>query len=69
MKQNMGSLDRILRVLFALTIGALYFTDVLSGTAAVLLGLLAGIFFLTGLAGFCPLYAPFKFATKKIEKN
>lgn len=69
MKTNMGSADRILRTLVALTIGVLYFADIISGTTAIILGLLAVIFLFTGSAGFCPLYAPFKFSTKRTEKK
>ncbi|MBI2619204.1 MAG: DUF2892 domain-containing protein [Ignavibacteriales bacterium] len=69
MKHNMGSADRILRSAIALTIGGLYFADSISGTTAIILGLLAVIFLFTGSVGFCPLYAPFKFSTKKVQKS
>lgn len=65
MKQNMGSLDRILRILAALVIAVLYFTGQISGTAAIILGVFAVIFLLTSFLGFCPLYVPIKFSTKK----
>ena len=65
MKQNMGTVDRVIRVLVALVIAALYFTDVISGTAAIILGLLAVVFVLTSVVSFCPLYLPFKLSTKK----
>lgn len=64
MKKNMGMIDRILRVLLALTVAVLYYTNVLSGTAAIVLLIFAGIFLLTSLVGTCPLYMPFKFSTK-----
>lgn len=65
MKKNMGSADRIIRVLLAIVVAILYFTDQISGTAAIILGLLALIFIATSFIGFCPLYAPFKLSTKK----
>ena len=65
MKQNMGSVDRIVRVVFALLVAALYFTDSISGTVAIILGLFAVIFLATSTMGFCPLYVPFKLSTKK----
>lgn len=65
MKKNMSNLDRILRVLVAAVIAVLYFTDQISGLAAIILGLFAIIFLLTSLVSFCPLYAPFKFSTIK----
>jgi hypothetical protein len=64
MKKNMGMIDRILRVLLALTVAVLYYNNVLSGTAAIILLIFAGIFLLTSLVGTCPLYMPFKFSTK-----
>lgn len=65
MKKNMGSLDRILRALFAVVVAVLYFTNVISGTWAIVLGILAIVFLLTSLIGVCPLYMPFKISTKK----
>ncbi len=65
MKQNMGSTDRIIRVVLAVVVAILYFTNLISGTAAIILGILAIVFLLTSVVGFCPLYAPFKLSTKK----
>ena len=64
----MGSADRILRLLVASAIAVLYFTDQISGLAAIILGVFAVIFVLTSFVGVCPLYLPFKFSTKKTEK-
>jgi len=65
MKQNMSSTDRIIRAIVAVVLAALVFFNVLTGTAAIVLGIVAGIFLLTALIGFCPLYTLFKFSTKK----
>ncbi|MCB1165567.1 MAG: DUF2892 domain-containing protein [Leptospiraceae bacterium] len=65
MKQNMGLIDRIVRVAVAVAVGVLYYTNVISGTVAIILLALAGIFILTSLVGFCPLYMPLKLSTKK----
>jgi hypothetical protein len=65
MKKNMGSVDRFLRVIIALGIAALILTKTISGTLAVVLGVLAVVFLLTSLVGFCPLYCPFKISTSK----
>ena len=67
MKLNMGSADRIVRIVAAIAIAALYFTDQITGTAAIILGVVAVAFILTSAVGFCPLYAPFKFSTKKAD--
>lgn len=65
MKKNMGTIDRVLRVILAVVVGVLYFTGSISGTAAIVLCVLAVIFLLTGATGFCPLYAPFGISTIK----
>ncbi|MEZ4593218.1 MAG: DUF2892 domain-containing protein [Chloroflexota bacterium] len=65
MKQNMGSMDRIIRVAVAALVAILYFTGVISGTVAIILGVLALVFVLTSVVGFCPLYLPLKLSTKK----
>jgi hypothetical protein len=65
MKANMGTIDRIVRVLIAVVIIALYFANQITGTAAIILLVLSGIFILTSFMSFCPLYYPFKISTKK----
>ena len=69
MKKNMGSTDKIIRVLIAVLIAVLYFTNVISGTLGIVLLILAGIFVLTSLISFCPLYAPFGINTCKVKKT
>lgn len=59
MKKNMGSLDKALRMLVAVAVAILYFTNVISGTTAIILGVLAIIFVITSFLSFCPLYLPF----------
>ncbi len=56
MKKNMGNIDRIIRILVAIVIAVLFFTNVISGTLGIVLLVLAGVFVLTGLISFCPLY-------------
>lgn len=65
MKKNMGSADKGIRVIIALVIAALYFTNVIEGTLAYVLLALAIIFLLTSFVSFCPLYAPFGINTNK----
>ncbi|MDZ4698492.1 MAG: DUF2892 domain-containing protein [Rhodothermales bacterium] len=64
MKKNMGTIDRIIRVVVALVIGILYFTNQLTGTAAIILGILAVVFLLTSAVSTCPLYLPFGLSTR-----
>ncbi len=63
MKKNMGTADRAVRTLIALVIGFLYFTDRISGTLAIVLGIVAVVFLLTSLVGHCPAYGPLGMST------
>jgi len=63
MKKNMGTADRIIRVLIAAIFVALYFTGTVTGTWGIVLLALAGVFVLTSVVSFCPLYAPFGLKT------
>jgi hypothetical protein len=65
MMKNIGPSDRLVRILLALVVGVLYFTNQISGTAAIVLDLLALIFLFTSFMAVCPLYIPFGFSTKK----
>ena len=67
MTKNMGSIDRGIRLALAIVVAVLYFTGAISGTAALILGVLAMVFLATGLLGFCPLYLPFRISTLKKE--
>jgi len=69
MKKNMGSTDRIIRFIVAAIIAVLYYTGTLSGTLGLVLLILAGVFVLTSLVSFCPLYAPFGISTCPAKKS
>jgi hypothetical protein len=59
MQKDMSTVDKIIRVIIAAIVGVLYFTETISGTLGIVLFVLAGVFVLTSLISFCPLYAPF----------
>ena len=65
MKKNMGTIDRIVRVALAAVVAVLFFTGQITGTAAIILGILAVVFVLTSILGFCPLYLPFGISTRR----
>jgi hypothetical protein len=65
MKKNMGSTDKIIRIAIAIVIAILYFTNTISGTLALVLGIFAVIFIITSFISFCPLYSPFGISTRK----
>jgi hypothetical protein len=54
--KNMHIIDRVIRIALAVLVGVLFLADVISGPAALILGIVAVIFALTSAAGFCPLY-------------
>ena len=64
MTGNMGKSDRIIRILIAVTIAVLYFTNAISGTLGVILLVLSGILLITGLVGTCPLYLLFGLSSR-----
>jgi hypothetical protein len=57
MKPNMGTVDRILRVVLAAIFAYLYFSGTVTGTLGLILVILGAVFVLTSLVSFCPLYA------------
>ena len=65
MKTNMGSADRAIRVLIAIAVAILYFTGTIQGSLGVVLLVLAVVFLLTSVMGFCPLYTLFGMNTCK----
>lgn len=69
MKPNMGTADRIIRVIIAAVFAYLYFSGTVSGTLGLVLVILGGVFVLTSLIGFCPLYAPFGINTCARKKT
>jgi len=61
----MGVLDKVIRILIALIVVILYFSNIISGTIAIVLLALSVIFIATSLISFCPLYLPFGINTDK----
>lgn len=65
MTKNMGSADRIIRTIVAVVLAAVVITGNISGLWAVLLGFFAIILILTSAIGWCPVYKPFGFSTRR----
>lgn len=68
MKKNMGVVDKIIRLVVVAIIAALYFAGQITGTAAIILGIVAVAFLVTSLIGWCPTYALFGISTQKADK-
>jgi hypothetical protein len=67
MSKNMGIADRSIRTLAALVIVILLITETLTGTLALIVGIVAAALLLTSTLGFCPAYVPLKLSTLKKE--
>ncbi|MCX7986794.1 MAG: DUF2892 domain-containing protein [Bacteroidales bacterium] len=69
MKTNVGKTDRIVRILLAFILAALYLTGTIGGTIGIIAIVLAVILIATALLGFCPLYFPCRIDTSKKEQS
>lgn len=69
MKKNMGTADRIIRLIVAAVIAILFYNGTISGTLGIVLVVLAGVFVLTSMISFCPLYAIFGMRTCPAPKE
>jgi len=65
MKKNMGTVDKVIRILVAVVIAILFYTQVITGTLGIVLLVLAVIFVITSFISFCPLYLPLGINTGK----
>lgn len=65
MVKNMGTVDRVLRVLFAVVVAILLAAGALKGAGGIILGILGAIFLVTAAVGTCPIYLPFKLSTRR----
>lgn len=68
MKKNMGSADKIIRLVLAAVFAVLYFTGTVTGTVGIILLVLGAVFVLTSLISFCPLYPIFGISTCPAKK-
>lgn len=69
MKKNMGSTDRMIRVIVAIVVSILFFTHTITDTIGWVLLVLSGVFLATSFISFCPLYVPFGINTCKSDKK
>jgi len=69
MKANMGTLDKVIRVILAVVAGLLVYYDVVEGVWSYILLTITAVFLLTSLVGFCPLYGLFGLNTCQVKKN
>jgi len=65
MKANESGLDRLIRVVLGIALLALNFGGVVTGGFGIVLVVVGALALLTGILGFCPLYAVLKIHTHK----
>ncbi|MBG9375798.1 DUF2892 domain-containing protein [Panacibacter sp. DH6] len=68
MKKNMGSADKMIRVLLAAVFAVLYFTGTVTGTLGIVMLVVGGVFLLTSFISFCPLYTILGINTCKVKQ-
>lgn len=68
MKKNMGSTDRVIRLLLATVFAMLGYFKVIEAPISTVFYVLAAVFVLTSLMNFCPLYTIFGLNTCKIKE-
>ncbi|MCR9174150.1 MAG: DUF2892 domain-containing protein [bacterium] len=57
MKTNVGTIDKVVRVLIAVVAVILFFTGITEGALGISLMVVGGILALTSIISFCPIYA------------
>ena len=69
MKKNMGTADKVIRIIIAAIVIALFATEKITGTLGIVLIALAAVFVLTSFVSFCPLYTPIGISTCKLKSK
>jgi len=65
MKKNIGTIDKVVRIILALIVVILFATKVITGITGIMLLILAGVMLITSMLSFCPAYYPFRISTRK----
>jgi hypothetical protein len=69
MKTNMGTTDRIIRLVIAAVLAFLYFSGTVTGTLGIVALIVAAVFTLTSLVSFCPMYSLLGMSTCPLGKR
>ena len=69
MKKNMGMIDRVLRLVVSVVLAYLYFSGTVEATLGIVLIAAAGIFTLTSIVSFCPIYTILGLSTCPVQKK
>jgi len=67
MKKNVGFNDKVVRIVLAVALAALYFTGTVTGIMGIVLLIVGGILVLTSAVSICPLYLLLKVSSRKAK--
>lgn len=62
---NMHNVDRVVRAVIAVAVLLAWVLGWIGGAFAIVLGVIAAVFLLTGVTGFCPLYRLLGLSTRR----
>ena len=68
MKKNMGTADKIIRLIVAAVLAFLFYNGTITGTLGIVAVVAAAVFALTSLVSFCPLYTLLGINTCSVKK-
>jgi hypothetical protein len=68
MVKNIGTADKVIRLLLVAVAVILFATKVISGVLAIIVGVIALMLLLTTFMSYCALYPLLKVSTRKKEK-
>ncbi|MFH1049723.1 MAG: DUF2892 domain-containing protein [bacterium] len=69
MKKNIGTVDRVIRLIAAVVLVVLFFTKLVTGTWGIIILVVAALLLITNLFKFCPAYMPFGINTCKVDEK
>ncbi len=69
MKANVGSVDKLIRLMLAIVLILLFYFEVLTDSLGIIALIAALVLTVTSLINFCPLYAIFKINTCKVKEK
>jgi predicted ABC-type sugar transport system permease subunit len=67
MTKNVGTVDRVIRVIAAVGVGFAIVTGAIEGPAAIILSVLAAVFVITAFISWCPIWAMLGIRTRRLE--
>lgn len=69
MKTNVGTADRMIRLVLGVVLVVLFFSETVTGTSGFVLMTAGIVFVVTSIVGFCPLYSLVGFNTCPTKKH